>query len=720
MTPWPRSAWESPWLVGIDGRSRAQLEAAGKVRALPRGAQLFGEGDRADAFFVVTEGLVELRGARRGQVGVVTVRRAIAGDAVGEEALVRPSALRASVATCTTDAVVVEVPLGVFRRAAAKQGEGPAREFEGRLRRSAIRDALRVSSLGASLSDEGLRALASAAVDRVVDRGDVLVAQGEPIETVLVVGDGMVQVARLEEGRVTVRAYLGRGDVIDGVYARTVTACGPAWVLVIERSAVRRWCGGFPGAVAHKRHLPLAAVQPDATPDATQDVWRFAVAGSMLVIDDEACVRCGHCASSCADAHGDGVSRLVRRGEKAVVRDAVDGSQRALVLPGSCQHCRDPVCMRDCPTGAIRRESHGEVFVREDLCVGCGACAKACPWGSVHMAPRGQAAAGTDASALVAVKCDACREVEGGPACVGACPVDAIARIDPSAAVADVHDRLAPRTAPKSLPRRRSSAGWVLGGAFVAVALCRLRATSFSAHLWTGALAGVLLAVLAGYSVAKRTRLFAWACRAGGRSRVRWHTVAHVALGVAAVGLVVAHAGVRMPPNAAGALLFAFTMASATGAAAALAYRFLPPVLAHIERQARLPEDLPQRGRELDDRAFGLLTGRSDGLKAVYERILARYARSRWGPFWLAASGRSLGEEEKRLAKHIERVVGSARAVHMDGLSDLVRWAVERRANDAQGVVQGGLRAVVPLHVVAVAATVVLLGVHLWCVARGR
>jgi Fe-S-cluster-containing dehydrogenase component/CRP-like cAMP-binding protein len=685
---------------------------------------VFRAGEPASAFFVVAEGVVEVRGTRRGEVAEVTMRRAIAGDAVGEEAIVRTGAPRGSAATCATDAVVVEVPVGVFRRAEARRRSTELGEIEQRLRRSAVRDTLRVSTLGASLGEEGVRELAAAAEDRLLDRGDVVVAQGDPVERVVVVGDGMLQATTTREGKAEVRAYLARGDTMDGgspawsdeqpaggAHEVTLTACGPAWVILIDRQLVRRWSRAHEG-IATLRRLPLLSQTLAETRHVGRDLWRFAVAGSMLVIDDEVCVRCGQCASSCASVHGDGVSRLLRRGEKVAVHDAVDGTERAFLLPGSCQHCKNPVCMRDCPTGAIGREPYGQVFIREELCVGCGACAKACPWGSVAMAPN-QARTG-----LVAVKCDACRGIEGGPACVASCPVDAILRVDPAASFAEVHDRVSPGAAARALPRKRSSAGWVAAAVLVATAAARVHVTSFGAHVSTGMASGVLVALLAAYAIVKRAPR-AWV-RSPGRSGVRWHAASHVSLGIVTTGVVAAHAGAHVGPGASGALVLAFALASATGAVAALAYRCLPAALGRVERQATLPEDLPGRARDLDDRAFGLLTGRTAAEKAVYERMLAPYARAPLAGLLLLAGGRTLRNEEQRLLGRVQGVLGAARAAQMDGLKELARWAVERRAIAAQRLVQGVLRSVVPLHVVAVGASVALLVLHVWSVARGR
>jgi Fe-S-cluster-containing dehydrogenase component/CRP-like cAMP-binding protein len=746
--------WQSPWLRGIAEEARAAVEAAGSVRSLEKGARVFAPGEPADAFFVVGEGLVDVRGVRRGEPEARLLRRAVAGDAVGEEAIVRAGVLRATEATCASRVVVAEVRVAVFRRAAERAGSTPAAAREEALRRGVARDVLRASSLARVLSERDVEALVAAAEHRSLARAEVLFERGDPGTHAYVVADGMVRVEDGEEGRVRIRAYLSRGDLVadgslenGGAHDVTVAACGPAWVIALPREALRRIARRFPEAMADARRLVTSAPLPEATRHVMGDLWRFAEAGSMLVIDDEACVRCGHCAASCADAHGDGVARLVRRGEKVVVRDAADGGERALVIPGSCQHCKHPACMLDCPTGAIGRQvsgsagawsmtggdPRGDVFVREDLCVGCGRCVTACPWGSVQMAPRpapakkslpllatsGVRPRSTEAAAPrpdVAVKCDMCRDLGHGPACVTSCPVDAIVRIEPLAALADVREAVGVRPPRRGGPVRRAAGPWVLGAAAIAAAVARVPPAAGATRMATGVVAGLVMALLAAYAVAKRTRL------ARGKSEVslvRPQAIAHMALGTLALGIVAAHAGRHVAANAAGALALAFAAASASGLALAVVYRWIPRVLSRVERRARLAEDLGPRARELDDRAFGALTGRSEAMKAVYARWLAPYARSAVGAVALILGGRTLRDEEKRLRARVEGVLG-ARTATLDGLDDLLRLVVERRALRAQVLLQGLLRVGLPVHVVAVAVTLVLLAVHVALVTRGR
>ena len=736
MSAWPLAVWQSPWLRGIAAEARGPVEAAGRVRTLEKGGRVFGLGEPADAFFVVGEGMVDVRAVRRGEQEARLLRRAVAGDALGEEAIVRAGVARTAEATCASRVVVAEVPVAVFRRAAEREGSTQASSLEEALRRGVARDVLRSSSLARALAERDVEALIAVAEHRSLARGEVLFARGEPGTHAYVVADGMVQVEDAGEERDgerrRIRAYLSRGDLVadasleaGGAHDMTVTASGPAWILALPREALRRVLRRAPEALADARRLVASAPMPAETRHVLGDLWRFAEAGSMLVIDDEACVRCGHCAWSCADAHEDGVSRLVRRGEKVVVRDAADGAEHALVIPGSCQHCKHPACMVDCPTGAIGRDPRGDVFVREDLCVGCGRCVTACPWGSVQMAPRAEPArkrlpllAAVDARAPsvdVAVKCDMCRDLGHGPACVSACPVDAIVRIEPSAALADVRAAVGERPRRQGLPRRREAWPWVVGAAALAAAVARVPGAG--GMRWaTGVVAGLVVAALAAYAVVKRSRLARGKAES---SAVRPHAVAHMALGTLALGVVAAHVGARVPANAAGALLLAFVAASASGIATALAYRLVPRALSRVERRARLPEDLAARAKDLDQRAFGALTGRSEAMKAVYARWLAPYARAPLGALALVLGGETLRDEEKRLRGRVEAVLG-ARAATLDGLADLLRLVVERRALRAQWLLQGLLRVGLPVHVVTVAVTVALLVLHVALVTRGR
>lgn len=105
--------------------------------------------------------------------------------------------------------------------------------------------------------------------------------------------------------------------------------------------------------------------------------------------------------------------------------------------------------MKDCPPDAIRRAPNGEVYI-QDNCIGCGNCERNCPYDVIQMAYEDSRHSSTfiwqllglgkapgdppkmDADAAkVAVKCDMCKDLSGGPACVRSCPTGAAIRISP-------------------------------------------------------------------------------------------------------------------------------------------------------------------------------------------------------------------------------------------------------------------------------------------------
>jgi len=79
-------------------------------------------------------------------------------------------------------------------------------------------------------------------------------------------------------------------------------------------------------------------------------------------------------------------------------------------FPVTCRHCTDPTCQSVCPTQAISRNNQqGVNQIDKELCVGCGECVSACPFGAIFI-PLGE---------KVPISCDLCG---GEPQCVKYCP----------------------------------------------------------------------------------------------------------------------------------------------------------------------------------------------------------------------------------------------------------------------------------------------------------
>jgi Fe-S-cluster-containing dehydrogenase component len=729
---WPEQVWSVPILRGLDARARDEIEAAGALRSFDRGAAVYDVGAPADAFFVVVDGHAVVRAVRRGDDGATVIRHARPGEAFGEEASLRPGGVRQLEATCEERSRLVEVPVVVYERALGRSGEGEvAARLRRTLRRAATRDLLRTLSFTRDLSDADLEIVLDAVEHRTFARGERVFREGEPANDLLLVVDGTIRLQEDDDGRPRIRAYLSRGDVVDesdpDARRRTAdaVAAGASWLVAIPRRTVAEIAARNKGLLERVRRI--RSVQDDAhravvahaktTRHVLQDFYRLQVARSLLVIDDAACVRCGLCAWSCADAHDDGISRLVRRGDK-VVSLLEGGGRAALLVPSSCQHCSHPACMIDCPTGAIGRDPKGEVFIRPELCTGCGSCAKACPWDNIQIAPRVPPKVGL--SADVAVKCDLCKERPAGPACVASCPTQAIARIDPSEVMADVRALVGAKAPPRVVPRPWAVWPWIAGAALAGSGLATLPAG------WgSGIAAGVCTVALVAYGAVRR-RVARWARAPAPKegpvhtSRLRPWYAAHLGLGAAAMGLGAAHAGLRVAPNLAGALALVFWLTAASGILGGAAYALLPRVLSRLERAGALPEDLRALGRSLDERLFRELSGRSELVKTVFARLLRPYHESRFGALALALSGRTLAEERDRLRKRVDAILGGRGEERLQGLDETIRLVVDGRALRAQRVLQAALRAWLAPHVACAAVVVVLLVAHVIVVARAR
>jgi Fe-S-cluster-containing hydrogenase component 2 len=91
----------------------------------------------------------------------------------------------------------------------------------------------------------------------------------------------------------------------------------------------------------------------------------------VLVIDLDKCVHCNECEEACARRHGH--SRMNRKG-------MVVGN---ISIATACRQCQDPVCML-CSRAGIARLPSGEVYITES-CIGCGICAKRCPYDNISI-----------------------------------------------------------------------------------------------------------------------------------------------------------------------------------------------------------------------------------------------------------------------------------------------------------------------------------------------
>jgi Fe-S-cluster-containing dehydrogenase component/CRP-like cAMP-binding protein len=296
---------------------------------------------------------------------------------------------------------------------------------------------LRTSRLFGQANDYFLQALKE--IVELVSRepGEAVAVEGETADALYLVRSGFLRLSqRFGDGELSV-SYLSKGMIfgeveflLDGVdrWQSTASSVEHAELVRLPYEAMKRVLESFPEvadplwqsavlrikeAGSGHRHLAGSEFLQVA-------LDRGLVQGSsLLVIDLDRCTRCDDCVSSCAATHG-GRPRFVREGDRL----------QNLLVPRSCYHCRDPVCLIGCPTGAIHRAGVGDVVeIDEQICIGCSTCANACPYDAIVMHETGEAwpadmvpAALRGEPRLVASKCDLCHDTGHDPACVSGCP----------------------------------------------------------------------------------------------------------------------------------------------------------------------------------------------------------------------------------------------------------------------------------------------------------
>ncbi len=269
--------------------------------------------------------------------------------------------------------------------------------------------------------------------------GTVICQEGDYPDGVLLIRAGFARVStRYGSGQRNL-TYLGAGDVfgLDELYEgfksgetkplqTSLTALGYVDLLRVPAPVLEQHV--FPSMKPPK--VRLADLAGRLAADDGLFEWavdeRFVNATMAMLIDMDRCVRCDDCVRACASTHG-GNPRFIRHGQ----------TFDHWMVANACMHCADPVCMIGCPTGAIHRDTGtGTVVVNDDTCIGCGTCANSCPYENIRLVEindqSGRPLVDPDHGRPIfkATKCDLCVGNPGGPACVRACPHDALRRVD--------------------------------------------------------------------------------------------------------------------------------------------------------------------------------------------------------------------------------------------------------------------------------------------------
>ena len=104
------------------------------------------------------------------------------------------------------------------------------------------------------------------------------------------------------------------------------------------------------------------------------------MARAKFLCDAERCIECNACVTACKNEHE--VPWGINRRRVVTIQDGNPGERSISV---ACMHCSDAPCMAVCPVDCFYQNEEGVVLHSKDLCIGCGYCFYACPFGAPQL-----------------------------------------------------------------------------------------------------------------------------------------------------------------------------------------------------------------------------------------------------------------------------------------------------------------------------------------------
>ncbi len=441
-----------PLFLGVERSTLRDLLIKSDVRVYKKGDFVFHAGDYSTSIFNMLEGKVQVlyEGEKESDIFLDQ------GKFFGEIALFadkrRTSSIRA-----VKESVLIETPRRAFLKI-VKTVPSVKKTIDEVFTLNTLQTTFSIPQI----SDADRNIAAKLQVESF-KKGEQIYDEGEAADSLYILRKGSVRTSKKNnEGKENIINYIHCGDyfgvdaLIDSTDIRVakVTASALTEVIKIPAEDFKLFINNYPElqselqSQAERRVIRASTFigLTDENRDNSQFISDYIKHGvidstDVLIIDEKKCTRCDNCVKACESTHN-GQTRL----------DRIPGpSFSGIHVPVACRHCEGAPCLQDCPPGdAIFRASDGAIKIDEEKCIGCGNCASFCPYGVVFMVEKKEKPTllkGTWQDAInlfklglnkktyteavkgIAVKCDLCENISGGPACVSSCPTGAAIRV---------------------------------------------------------------------------------------------------------------------------------------------------------------------------------------------------------------------------------------------------------------------------------------------------